>query len=110
MYATLAHSMAAAALPNPYRRHRVTTTRKEVYEVIDGERAYQDAKYPAVNGYSASPEGFLLVVEELSAQARSAITAGKLPPLGDGSVALDSLRKIAATAVRAMEQYGVVPR
>lgn len=86
------------------------TTRAEVFKAIDGERAYQDAKFPPVNGVSATPEGFLLVVEELSAQARTAITAGQLPPLGDGSVAMDFLRKIGATAVRAMEQHGVPAR
>lgn len=77
---------------------------------IESERRYQDAKYPAVNGFSASPEGFLLVVEELSAQARTAITQGQLPPLGNGSVALEFLRKIGATAVRAMEQHGAPTR
>lgn len=85
-------------------------SRETVFAAISAERAYQDAKYPAVNGVSATPEGFLLVVEELSAQARTAITQGQLPPLGDGSVALDFLRKIGATAVRAMEQHGVVSR
>jgi len=85
-------------------------TRPEVYEVIDSERAYQDAKYPAVNGTSASPEGFLLVIEELSAQARAAVTQGKLPPLGDGSEIMEHVRKIGATAVRAMEQYGAPRR
>jgi hypothetical protein len=84
--------------------------RNEVYGVLDAERDYQDAKFPAVNGFSASPEGFLLVIEELSAQARTAITRGNLPPLGDGSVALDFLRKIGATCVRAMEQHGAVRR
>lgn len=85
-------------------------SRDEAYTILDGERDYQNIKYPAQNGLSASPEGFLLVVEELSQQARSAITAGQLPPLGDGSVALDFLRKIGATAVRAIEQYGAPAR
>lgn len=84
--------------------------RKDVYEVLDGERDYQDNKYPAVNGFSASPEGFLLVIEELSTQARAAITQGQLPPLGDGTVALDFIRKIGATCVRAMEQHGAIRR
>lgn len=85
--------------------------RSEVYEVINGERDYQDTRYPLhVSGFSASPEGFLLVIEQLSADARAAITAGNLPPLGDGSVALDYMRKIAATCVRAMEQHGAVRR
>jgi hypothetical protein len=84
--------------------------RSEAYSILDGERDYQDNKYPAQNGFSASPEGFLLVVEELSGQARSAVTAGNLPPLGDGGVAMDFLRKIGATAVRAIEQHGAPAR
>lgn len=86
------------------------TARSEVYAVIDGERDYQDKRFSPVGGVSATPEGFLLIVEELSAQARAAITQGHLPPLGDGSVALDFLRKIGATCVRAMEQHGTVAR
>jgi len=86
------------------------TSRAEVYNIIDGERDYQDSKYATVGGCSASPEGFLLVIEELSTQARAAITQGQLAPLGDGTVALDFLRKIGATCVRGLEQHGVVPR
>lgn len=84
--------------------------RIQVYAAIDSERAYQNDKYPVVNGVSASPEGFLLVLEELLAQARADVTQGKLPPLGDGSAILPHLRKIAAVAVRAMEQHGAVRR
>lgn len=86
------------------------TIRREVYLAIDSERNYQEWRFPAVNGISASPEGFLLVVEELSAQARAQIVQGNLPPLGNGHVALEFLRKIAATAVRAMEQHGAPQR
>lgn len=85
-------------------------TRAEVYAAIDGERDYQDKKYPTVNGFSASPEGFLLVIEELATQARAIGTQGNLPPLGDGSVLLNFIRKIGATAVRAMEQHGAPKR
>jgi hypothetical protein len=86
------------------------TTRSEVYSALDGERDYQDRKYPAVNGYSATPEGFLLVLEELVSLARYEATQGHLPPLGDGSVIMSHIRKIGATAVRAMEQHGAVRR
>lgn len=88
----------------------MTARRIEVYAAIDSERSYQNDKYPVVNGISASPEGFLLVLEELLTQARADVTRGKLPPLGDGSGILPHLRKIAATAVRAMEQHGAVRR
>jgi hypothetical protein len=80
--------------------------RSEAYTIIDSERDYQDSKYPAINGVSATPEGFLLVIEELSTQARASVTQGKLPPLGSGSEIMEFIRKIGATAVRAIEQHG----
>lgn len=87
-------------------------SRSEVYSAFDGERDYQDRKYPVPAGYgaSATPEGFLLVLEELVSLARAEATQGNLPPLGDGSIIMDYIRKIGATAVRAMEQHGVVRR
>lgn len=85
-------------------------SRKLAYAAIDSERDYQDTKYPTVGGYSATPEGFLLIAEELLTQARADITKGHLPPLGDGSVALEYMRKLGATAVRAMEQHGAPVR
>lgn len=85
-------------------------TRAEAYAALDSERNYQEKKFPPVNGISASPEGFLLVIEELSSMARTAIAMGNLPPLGDGSVALEYMRKIGATCVRALEQHGAPHR
>lgn len=82
--------------------------RSEAYAIIDDERDYQDRKYPAVNGVSASPEGFLLIIEELASQARAAWTATNTPK--DAEVALGFIRKIGATAVRAIEQYGAPSR
>lgn len=85
-------------------------TRQQVYQAIDLERDYQDDKFAPVGGISASPEGFLLVIEELSNEVRTKITKGQLAPLGDSSVALDYMRKIGATCVRALEQHGIVYR
>jgi len=82
--------------------------RNEVYEVINAERDYQDRRFPAINGVSASPEGFLYIVEELLGQARTKWVGTDTPK--DKEVALDFLRKIAATGVRAMEQHGAVKR
>ncbi len=84
--------------------------REEVYKAIDIERDYQDKRFPIVNGFSASPEGFLLVIEELLTQARASVTQGKLPPLGTGAEIQQFIRKIGATAVRSMEQHGVPAR
>jgi hypothetical protein len=83
-------------------------SRSQVYAAIDVERDYQDERYPLFEGTSASPEGFLLVIEELAEQARSAWVFAQTPK--DKDVALDFIRKIAATGVRAMEQHGIVPR
>lgn len=85
-------------------------TREQAYAIIDSERDYQDIKYKTINGYSASPEGFLLVLEELVAQARATVTQGKLPPLGSGTEIMEHIRKIGATAVRAIEQHNAMPR
>lgn len=83
--------------------------RSEVYAVIDSERAYQDAKYPPdSNGKSASPEGFLLVLEHLLNETRKAYVGCPTPK--EHAVLMDGIRKIGATAVRAMEQYGVETR
>jgi hypothetical protein len=87
---------------------RPSATRAEVYAVLDGERDYQDQKYPLFEGTSASPEGFLLVVEELASEARKQWCYAQTPK--DKDVALNFLRKIGATAVRAMEQHGAIPR
>jgi hypothetical protein len=83
-------------------------TRTEVYFAINGERDYQDQKYPMFEGLSASPEGFLLVIEHLLNEGRAKWAYTDTPK--DKAVAVDFLRKIAATAVRGMEQHGVVPR
>lgn len=84
--------------------------REYVYNIIDAERDYQDTKFPSINGISASPEGFLLIIEELLAQARASVTQGKLPPLGTGNDIQHFVRKIGATAVRSMEQHGAPTR
>ena len=78
------------------------------YSAIDVERDYQDDKYPMFEGLSASPEGFLLVIEHLLNEGRAKWAYTDTPK--DKGVALDFLRKIAATAVRGMEQHGVVER
>lgn len=83
--------------------------RNDVYELIDGERDYQDKRFPAgVSGISASPEGFLLVVQHVLNQAIESWSKTDVPK--DDAVAMSFLRKIGATTVRAMEQHGAIPR
>lgn len=88
-------------------------TRTEVYKLIDGERDYQDKTWPVEaygkgNNVSASPEGFLLVIEKLLADARTAWVTTPLPK--DSEEAMKFIRKIGGTAVRAMEQHGAPAR
>lgn len=85
--------------------------RSEVYSLIDGERNYQDKQWP-VGAYdgavSATPEGFLLVIEKLLGDARTAWVTTPLPK--DKVQAMNFIRKIGGTAVRAMEQHGAPAR
>ena len=87
--------------------------RSEVYALIDGERDYQDKQWPVeaygkAPGVSASPEGFLLVIEKLLSDARTAWVTTPLPK--DSVEAMNFIRKIGGTAVRAMEQHGAPAR
>jgi len=91
--------------------------RARVYEVIDGEREYQDRVWRENN--PSSPETALdgtarplsigediLLIEEYIAKARALWSCEKRPELG----ALNILRKIAGIAVRCMETHGAPPR
>ena len=84
-------------------------TRSQVYSLIDGEREYQDKVWPVEgDGVSASPEGFLLVIEKLLSDARTAWVTTPLPK--DSEEAMNFIRKIGGTAVRVMEQHGAPAR
>lgn len=84
-------------------------TRDEVFDLINAERSYQDVKYPAnANGVSASPEGFLIVLEALVKEAQGQYVIAPTPK--ETEIVMDRIRKIGATAVRAMEQYGAPSR
>ncbi len=87
----------------------MTLFRKEVFALVDGERDYQDAKYPTDDkGVSATPEGFLLVIEALVLAGKTAYVVAPTPK--EKEAVMDVIRKIAATAVRAMEQHGAPER
>jgi hypothetical protein len=84
------------------------TPREEVYAALDSERAYQDAKVFANGGqpHQHELESFVLYMDsylhELKEQlSRIWTTDGNLP-----LVALDTLRKVTALGVAAMEQHG----
>lgn len=79
--------------------------RAEIYAAIDGERDYQDKKWPA--HYHSNVE-FLVYIRDYVDEALH------LASRNDDSVTISActngLRKIAALAVAAMEQNGVLPR
>lgn len=94
--------------------------REHVYNVIDGERDYQDAfkgnAKPHTNRVFPTPEvagstppmqtgGFILCIEECLAQARAAWYR----PDG-GEACLPFIRKVTALGVAMLEHYGAPPR
>ena len=83
--------------------------REEVYRVVDGERAFQDAHWQ----HGASPEEpvlsigeELLLLEEYLHRAREEWTAEAATEYRT----LHMIRKIAAIAVRCMEHHGAPQR
>lgn len=99
-------------------------TRREVYNVIDGERDYQDSLrrstatdesvYANIQPVLSNEIG---IVKVLADQALVAISMGKGPHgsgsrngLNEGEDSRDALRKLIAVAVRALETHGCPPR
>jgi hypothetical protein len=85
--------------------------RQEVYALIDGERAYQDARWnetTTTSGGKHSPTEWLVFIEDYLLQARHIATRESEP---QASVrVMDIMRKIGGMAVAAMEQNGAPPR
>lgn len=85
------------------------TDRATVYSVIDGERAYQDAG----KGNARTDRQVTSVGEHvLMAQGyvTQAIAQWNGPHPEGRDAAMNTMRKIAAIAVRAMEEHGAIPR
>ena len=76
--------------------------REDVYSVLDGERAYQQYKWP---GHSHTPGEYLLYVEHhiQKARERGATEGGDLGLLNE-------MRKAAALCVACFEENGVPTR
>jgi hypothetical protein len=89
----------------------MSTTRSEVYAVIDGERNYQSTKWG--NSLSSGRPGdgarsldeFILYISGYSDKAKAFASE-----FADSEKKLDIIRKVAALCVVAMEQHGAVPR
>lgn len=79
--------------------------REDIYAIIDQERAYQDLKWGSPQECPHEVGAWLLIMEQLLADARRAWTE----PRGDVE-ALEELRKVVATGVACMEQHGAEPR
>lgn len=81
-------------------------TRAEVYKLIDGEREYQNELGPdRWEGKPHSPGAYITMLTSYLTKAQQAWTdnAGDKESLG-------VIRKIAAIAVRCMEDHGAPPR
>jgi hypothetical protein len=100
-----------AVIPRDVATH--VTTRVEAYKAIDSERDYQDSfVLPGREYYQTHTLGeFVLMINQYASQAMQSWTHHKdgdspdeFPP------SLHEVRKIAALAVRCMEQHGAPRR
>lgn len=85
-----------------------TETRNNAYDVIDGERDYQDLHHVSPERTLVDDANLLIeYTDKLAADVHALATGGGMSP---SSNPLKRLREIAALAVRAMETHGVSPR
>ena len=84
--------------------------RSKVYELIDGEREYQDSKWPQDVWSNVSNPltvgEFVLLMEHYLTQAREIWIQEKKP----NQMTTDLVRKVAGIAVNCMEQHGAPSR
>lgn len=80
-------------------------TRQEVYEALDTERTYQGKRWGDANH---SITEFLVYMQDYVAEALH--KCSRLPDEEANPQALDSIRKVAALGVAAMEQHGAPKR
>lgn len=87
--------------------------RSKVYELIDGERDYQDTKWAGTCSGNGIGTGALDRSVDEFALYISAYTAELVQiasHTGNPRSSLDAIRKIAALSVACMEAHGGVPR
>lgn len=81
-------------------------TREEVYEVISGERAYQDKQAAKWNNKGfPTLEAEILMMSKYMRDVQEAWTDNS-----DNSVPKDLLRKVVAMGIRVFENHGVPSR
>lgn len=79
--------------------------RDRIFDVLDGERDYQDETWPHTEGTGHSVGEFLLLLEEYVSRARAEWTRTH----GDDPT-MNVMRKVGGIVVRAMEEHGAIPR
>jgi len=87
------------------------TTREQVYQAIDSERAYQEQRWHGDDqegqaGHSL--EAWLVYIKDYTEEALHTLSRESYKTANDK--AIDSLRKIAGLAVAAMEEHGTITR
>lgn len=80
----------------------MSSTRQEVYKAIDGERDYQDRKWGTLEQHPHHVAEWVGIVGYYCAKAMGAHLSN--------DEKLHELRKVAAVAVAALEQHGVLGR
>jgi len=76
--------------------------RLKVYEIIDGERRFQDAEWGSVIDHPHEVGGWLTLMRKFLTDAESAWASHD----GDGD-ALKEIRKVLAIGVACAEQHGI---
>jgi len=86
-------------------------TRQEVFNIIDGEREYQDSRWnehTTASGGKHSPEEWLVYIQDYLTEAIH-IASRQANPEAQEKV-MEHIRKIGSMCVAAMEQNGLRPR
>lgn len=87
------------------------TPRKEVYEAIDSERAYQDSRWnesTTTSGGHHSISEWLAYIEDYLREAQHLLA--REPKQVSDPKAIQIVRKIAGMAVKCMEEHGAPRR
>lgn len=86
-------------------------TRQEVYQLLDGERAYQNSRWPddpeEVLSQHKTPLHFVVYMQQYLHRAVQELTFVADP---NYQTLLDNIRKVSALGVAAMEKFGAPSR
>lgn len=92
-------------------RKRLDLTRDNVYKLIEGERAYQNAKWPEdpkeITSQKQTPLHFVVYMQEYLNNAVRKLTDTADPGY---TQLLDNIRKVTTLGVAAMEKFGAPAR